>query len=116
MRRVLTFLEWKLKWWLDHRNLQGNVIGDLLEGLQAYVQTQGDLQQALKDHFCTIWQSPLTDSNDISDLEGNDKDDDDDDDDNNDDDAEGDGLEGVNDEACEGADVDENDEDAEELR
>ena len=121
MRQVLAFLKWKSKWWLDRRNLQGDVTGDLLEGLQAYAQTQGDLQQALKDHFCAIWQSPLTNSDDISDLEGNDKnndyDDDNDDDDNedDDDDAEGDGLEGVNDEACEGADVDDNDEDAEEL-
>ena len=86
---------------MDHRNLQRvDVTGDLAKGLQAYAQTQGDLQQALKEHFCAIWQSPLADSDDISELEENDKDNGEDDDDNDndedgDDGAEGDDLEGI---------------------
>ena len=100
MRRVLAFLEWKSTWWVDRRNLQrADVTSDLAEGLQAYAQTQGDLQQALKEHFCAIWRSPLADSDDISELEENDKDNEEDDDDDDDEDdadgAEGDDLEGV---------------------
>ena len=101
MRRVLAFLEWKSSWWLDRINSRVNITGDLAEGLKACAQTQGDLQRALKEHFCAIWRSPLTDSDDISELDGNGEDDghadDDDDDDDNDDEVEGDDLEGAND-------------------
>ena len=114
MRRVLVFLEWKSSWWLDHMNLRVDIASDLAEGLQAYAQAQGDLQRALKEHFCAIWQSPLTDSDDISELDGDGEDNGHaDDDDDDDDEAEGDNLEGSDGEGCEGANIDDDDEDTE---
>jgi len=106
MRRVLAFLEWKSSWWLGRENSRVDVSSDLAEGLKAYAQTQGDLQRALKKHFCAIWQSPLTDSDDISELDGNGEENEHADDDDDDDDEEGDDLEGAD---------DDNDEDTEEL-
>jgi len=118
MRHVLAFLEWKSNWWLDHRNSRVDVSGDHNEGLRAYAQTQADLQQALREHFCAIWKAPLTESNQMDsnaigeqDMPaggaGGDDDDDDDDDDDEDEDEEG----------AEGQDVDahNNDDDADEL-
>ena len=114
MRRVLVFLEWKSSWWLDRMNLRVDIASDLAEGLQAYAQAQGDLQRALKEHFCAIWRSPLTDSDDISELDGDGEDNGHaDDDDDDDDEAEGDNLEGSDGEGCEGANIDDDDEDTE---
>jgi hypothetical protein len=116
MRRVLAFLEWKSSWWLDRENLRVDIPNDLAEGLKAYAQTQADLQQALKEHFCAIWQSPLADSDDISELDGNGEDNGHpDDDDDDDDELEGDDLEGADGEGHEGVDIDNDNEDIEEL-
>ena len=73
-------------------NLWVDIASDLAEGLQAYAQAQGDLQWALKEHFCTIWQSPLTNSDDISELDGDSEDNGHADDDDNDDNDEECGL------------------------
>ena len=116
MRRVLAFLEWKSSWWLDRENLRVDITNDLAEGLKAYAQTQSDLQRALKEHFCAIWQSPLTDSDDISEPDGSGEDNGHpDDDDDDDDEAEGDDGEGDDGEGYEGVDIDDNNEDIEEL-
>ena len=116
MRRVLAFLEWKSSWWLDRENLRVDIANDLTEGLKAYAQTQGDLQRALNEHFRAIWQSSLTDSDDISELDGNVEDNrHPDDDDDDDDEVEGDDLEGADGEGYEGVDIDDNNEDIEEL-
>jgi hypothetical protein len=95
MRHVVAFLDWKTKWWMDRREARTDVKKDLLEGLQAYAEVQGDLQMMLKDSFCTLWRLPL-DSNtgglqdDVhDDGDGDDVDDDDDDDDEDDEDGDG---------------------------
>jgi len=104
---MLAFLKWKSSWWLAHKNSRTNVASDYIEGLQAYAETQSDLQQSLGANFCNIWKSPLArahvlDDNGNSDAlnrrTGDDNDNDDDDDDNDDDDdddnGDGDGDEG----------------------
>ena len=104
MQRVLAFLKWKSSWWLARKNSRTNVASDYIEGLQAYAETQSDLQQSLGANFCNIWKSPLARAGHALDDNGNsdanrkagddDGDDDDDDDDNDDDDGNGDGNEG----------------------
>lgn len=59
MRRVIAFLEWKSNWWMDRRESQMDMKKDLLEGLRAYAEVQGDLQMMLKDSFCTLCRLPL---------------------------------------------------------
>ena len=89
-----------------------DITNDLTEGLKAYAQTQGDLQRVLNEHFRAIWQSSLTDSDDMSELDGNVEDNRHPDDD---DEVEGDDLEGADSEGYEGVDIDDNNEDIEEL-
>ena len=90
--------------------MQVNITGDLTEGLQAYAQTQGDLQQALKEHFCAIWKFPLTDTgDDTSKLDGDEDNGHANNDDDDDDLPVGDDLEGSG-----GVDIDDNDEEMEE--
>ena len=81
MHRVIAFLDWKTKWWMDRREARAGVKKDLLEGLRAYAEVQADLQVMLKENFCTIWRLPL-DSNaeglqDEVDDDGDDGDEDD---------------------------------------
>jgi len=111
MRRVLASLKWKSAWWLERQNSHTDVTSDHAEGLQAYAETQSDLQKSLKGHFCNIWKSPLADASHPLDDDGtgevggdNDADDDDDDDDDGEDGgADEDGLAEGSDE--EGSDI-----------
>lgn len=113
MRRVLAFLNWKSSWWLNRRNSRVDITSDIVEGLQAYAETQADLQQSLKEHFCTIWKSPLTEVHQAGpedDCEENEVDHDDDDEEER---AEGDDLD-VHEDGGEGyTGADDDDEDAE---
>jgi hypothetical protein len=83
MRRVIAFLDWKTKWWMDRQEARAGVKKDLLEGLRAYAEVQADLEIMLKENFCTIWRLPLD-----SDTEGLQDEVDDDEDDGDEDDTE----------------------------
>ena len=58
MQRVLEFLQWKATWWLSQDDLRSDD-KVLAEGLHAYAHVQADLQLSLATHFCSIWQKPL---------------------------------------------------------
>lgn len=102
MRRVLAFLDWKSSWWLTRRNSRVDVNKDLVEGLQACAQSQADLQQSLKDHFCALWKSPLTDMGQTAPEDNGEENEPVDGDDDDDDGEEGDGLDVHNNEGGNG--------------
>ncbi|KAF9554700.1 hypothetical protein CPC08DRAFT_766536 [Agrocybe pediades] len=60
MRRVLAFLDWKRKWWMDRITPRVDITRDLAEGLRSYAEYQAGIQGALRQHFLDLWQSPLT--------------------------------------------------------
>ena len=86
MRRVLVFLEWKSKWWLQRQSLREGVARELGEGLMAYALEQANVQECLASHFQEIWRGSLNDRtadsliDAIDDLDGEDNGDDDGDD------------------------------------
>ena len=93
MRRVIAFLDWKTKWWMDRQETRTGVKKDLLEGLRAYAEVQADLQVMLKENFCTIWRLPLHSNagglqDDADDGGGGDGDEDDGDEDDDGEDSE----------------------------
>lgn len=55
--RVLEFLRWQSKWWLDRVNLV--VMDDpiLEEGLKAYAQQQAAIRVDLEKHFAHTWRN-----------------------------------------------------------
>jgi hypothetical protein len=74
MRRVLAFLNWKLRWWQEREEKRKNVDSALLEGLRAYATKQGILQECLSVDFVRMWQSMKNDTQ-ILDPDEDDEDD-----------------------------------------
>jgi hypothetical protein len=84
MRRVVAFLNWKLRWWKEREEKRKGVDSALLEGLHAYATKQGILQECLSDDFVRMWQSMKSDTQLFPESHndgGLDPDEDDDDDD-----------------------------------
>ncbi|KAH7917830.1 hypothetical protein BV22DRAFT_1108497 [Leucogyrophana mollusca] len=55
-RRVLQFMDWQSRWWLERA---GSVVVEestLAEGLQAYAQRQAALRRSLGDYFAHVWR------------------------------------------------------------
>ena len=86
MRRVLSFLEWKSRWWRSQAALR-NVDSSLCEGLKAYAYVQADLQDLLATNFRTTWKTPLEDKNLASGDENDEGESDDNEGNSNDDEA-----------------------------
>lgn len=57
MRRVLTFLEWKAKWWIDKRGRNLGVRPDIADGIRAYAAEQAHINRALARSFKMRWES-----------------------------------------------------------
>jgi hypothetical protein len=74
MRRVLAFLNWKLRWWQEREEKWKNVDSALLEGLHASTMKQGILQECLSVDFVRMWQSMKNDTQ-ILDPDEDDEDD-----------------------------------------
>ena len=55
-RRMLQFLHWKSKWWLERQSLVTTEDPALEEGLRAYALRQAALRADLAQHFAHIWQ------------------------------------------------------------
>ena len=83
MWRVVAFLEWKEKWWMNCQNKRGGtddvVSKGLQEGLSAYAEGQADLQKSLCEHFCMLWRIPLVGNGDASHNDSNNRSDEEDD-------------------------------------
>jgi hypothetical protein len=62
MRRVIAFLDWKLRWWQEREEKRKDVDSALLEGLCAYARKQGILQECLSDDSVKMWQSMKSDT------------------------------------------------------
>jgi len=92
MRRVLVFLEWKSKWWLERQDLREGLAPEVDEGMRAFAIGQANLQRNLSTHFRDIWKGPLSDDktpenldipdNDVDNIEDDGEDDDSDEEDN----------------------------------
>ena len=86
MRRVLTYLDWRARWWSSKQEARKVEDITIVEGLRAYCVSQPLLQRQLHDSFQTIWKGPL----DGSVNQEEDEDEDEDGDEDEDDDGEGD--------------------------
>ncbi|KAF9470387.1 hypothetical protein BDN70DRAFT_909531 [Pholiota conissans] len=62
MRRVLSFLEWKARWWRDRQSVQSVAAKDLQDGLASYARRQAAVQDALAARFRSLWKAPLSSS------------------------------------------------------
>jgi hypothetical protein len=59
MRRVLCFLKWKAKWWIDRQDLRTDVRPDIQEGLVAYSQKQSAILLRMATRFANQWRPTL---------------------------------------------------------
>ena len=84
MRRVLSFLDWKSKWWRSQAALR-KVQPGLREGLEAYALVQANLQDLLASDFRATWRKPLEDEPASVERSEDNEDDSDDDSDDEDD-------------------------------
>ena len=110
MRRILVFLEWKSKWWLERQDLRKELTPDLRkgltpdlqkeltpevdEGMRAFAIGQANLQRNLAIHFREIWKGSLHGEMGNTEAPGdgvNDGEDDEDDDSDEDDEDEHEG-------------------------
>jgi hypothetical protein len=57
MRRVLAFLEWKAKWWMDRRGRDLGVRPDIADGIRAYAAEQAHINRELARSFKMHWES-----------------------------------------------------------
>ena len=58
MGRVLRFLDWHARWWIEQENGRGEGVDACLrEGLSAYAHRQASIRIKLKDNFANLWDS-----------------------------------------------------------
>lgn len=55
MRRVLCFIQWKRKWWLENAELRNEVRLDVKEGLLAYASKQAAILTQMGRRFADEW-------------------------------------------------------------
>ncbi|KAF9540711.1 hypothetical protein CPC08DRAFT_650802 [Agrocybe pediades] len=89
MRRVLAFLDWKGKWWVDRVAPRVGIGKDLAEGLCSYAEYQAGIHRGLHGHFLDLWKSPLAAPTESSNISSNSNSQNPDIDDNNDDESDG---------------------------
>ncbi|KAF9543143.1 hypothetical protein CPC08DRAFT_649982 [Agrocybe pediades] len=68
MRRVLVYVEWKEKWWLQRLSPRPSTPRDLEEGVRGYALYQADIQKSFRILFRKLWELPLQD--DVSPTDG----------------------------------------------
>ena len=93
MRRVLTYLIWRARWWSSKQEARKVEDITIAEGLRAYCVRQALLQRQLYDSFQTIWKAPLDDSVIMTDQEEDEDEDEDEGEDEDEDEDEDDGDE-----------------------
>lgn len=64
MRRVITFLDWKAKWWVQRASLRTDTSPALQSGLRAYAHKQAFICKDLARSFARKWY-PLMIKNSI---------------------------------------------------
>lgn len=58
MGRVLRFLDWHARWWVEQENRrEEGVDAYLREGLSAYAHRQASIRIKMKDNFVNLWDS-----------------------------------------------------------
>jgi hypothetical protein len=58
MSRVLMFLDWHARWWMEQENRrEEGVDAHLREGLSAYAHRQASIRLKMKDSFVNMWDS-----------------------------------------------------------
>lgn len=58
MRRVLAYLSWHEKWWLNQANRRDSEEGQksaLSEGLSAYAFRQANIRSRMREYFTKLW-------------------------------------------------------------
>jgi len=61
MIRILTFLDYKAKWWRDQSHLRTDVIDDSVKrGIVAYAEKQAFLRESLAIFFASQWLGVFT--------------------------------------------------------
>ena len=55
MRRILWFIQWKMKWWMETAQLRTNVRPDVMEGLLAYASKQAAILTQMSRRFADEW-------------------------------------------------------------
>ena len=55
-QRILQFLRWQAKWWMDRQDLVVTDDSAISKGLRAYALRQAALQEELAKHFTHIWR------------------------------------------------------------
>ena len=55
MRRVLYFLKWREKWWIDQGERRGMARSDIQDGLKAYAAKQASIIAGLAERFADEW-------------------------------------------------------------
>ena len=55
MRRVLAFMQWHEKWWIERGAMPVNVPSGEMEGMMAYAARQAALRQAIYKNFRDQW-------------------------------------------------------------
>jgi hypothetical protein len=63
MQRVLHFLDFRSRWWLEQGSRRDNVAPELKEGLAAYAAKQHDLLQRMAKRFAQLWYPLLIGNN-----------------------------------------------------
>ena len=59
MRRVLWFLDWKSKWWVDHADQRTDTRVDVEAGLSAYANKQAAILLEMGKRFAFTWYPML---------------------------------------------------------
>lgn len=75
MSRVLRYLGWKERWWMERASMREGVSKELAEGIQAYAISQAGIQRGLASKFRELWKDPLaTNVSEDSDSSGDEDD------------------------------------------
>lgn len=59
MRRVISFLDWKARWWTQQGNARSGLPDDLADGVAAYAAKQAHVNGALATSFASKWYGTL---------------------------------------------------------
>lgn len=60
MKRVLRYLTWQTRWWLEHVDARAdNPSPEVAAGIRAYALQQADMHQRLASFFRQKWNMPV---------------------------------------------------------
>ena len=63
MRHVITYFDWKAKWWISQKSCHPNATNDVCNGIAAYAEKQAEICRHFAMSFAGQWYSHLVSNN-----------------------------------------------------